>query len=313
MLKPLLIALAAWASIGGASAATTVTWSFSSGASDITTPGSQINRSPYGNTTSNVNTSVPIAGGPGNSATNTSGAWGNTIQTLNGGINATAQAWSNTGGTTSTSNSTNYSLESAYLGLYSGGVGVNNRDGIGSGANSGDSGDVFSTAPEHAVDNQQRYDSVLFSFSTAVTLQSMSLGYPDSGCSINGTTCDTDMTVLAWTGTGTPTLTGTSYNAMDNAGSGWQLVGQYSNNPSNNTPFAINGGNASSQYWLIGTCIPVFGTSCDTKADVAKISTVAGFQTPPPGVPEPGSLGLAGITIGALGLVRRLRRRGQSR
>jgi hypothetical protein len=142
-------------------------------------------------------------------------------------------------------------------------------------------------------------------------LTSMTLGYPDSGCSINGTTCDTDMTVLAWTGTGAPTMSGTTYDAMDNAGSNWVLVGQYPNVPSNNTSYAINGGNASSQYWLIGTCIPVF-SSCDTsKSDVAKISTVAGFQTPPPGVPEPGTLGLAGLTIGALGLVRRLRRRGQ--
>ncbi|MCB1940073.1 MAG: hypothetical protein KDE64_12865, partial [Rhodocyclaceae bacterium] len=73
------------------------------------------------------------------------------------GVQVQATAWANTGG------SSNTVLEDAYLAQYSTGLGVHNRD-----AGNGDSGE--GSSPEHAMDNDQRYDSVLLSFSQAVNL-----------------------------------------------------------------------------------------------------------------------------------------------
>jgi hypothetical protein len=69
----------------------------------------------------------------------------------------------------------------------------------------------------------------------------------------------------------------------------------------------INPGDVSSQYWLVGTFIPGLGVNEPNAGnDYAKIAALGG--TDPARVPEPGSLGLAGLTIIALGVVRRLRK-----
>ena len=160
---------------------------------------------------------------------------GNTIAVISnsGGVTATAQAYSNTNdGTSGTSNTAlgstdritaaTYKLETAYLASYgTNGLGVNNQDGTNSTTN-GDDGDLAGTVPEHAIDNNQRYDSVLFSFTNKVDLTSMTTGYVN--CTGTSCTPDSDFTVWYYSGLGTPTLSGNTYASP---GAGWTLLGSY--------------------------------------------------------------------------------------
>ena len=279
------------ASLGrDASAATTWTWTFTSGTNSSCSPSC-----PWNNTR------------PG---TVTSGA---------GTPSASAQAYASTGSTTQGSPA-NGNLETAYLGVYgANGLGINNRDGIATGSTgcSGstswqfDCGDLVGTVPEHAVDNDQRYESVLFSFGAVVDLKSVTLGYPPSGSGMGS-----DIIVLAYIGTGAPNLTSpvTTYSGLIGPGK-WQVINAYGNVSGLPGMTAnINPTDVSSQYWMIGTYIPGLGVNePNAGTDYAKIAALGANAPPSSGkVPEPGSLGLAGLTIGALGLVRRLRKRGQA-
>lgn len=264
-------------------------------------------------------------------ATNESATVGNTITKNSnlgsanpGNVTVTAQAWSNTNnGTGGTSNaalgsntlagSANYKLETAYLNVYSGGLGVKNRD-ASSTSGYGDLND--GNSPEHSMDNNQRYDSVLFSFSSAVDLNSVTAGWMQT---------DSDVTVLAYTGTGgcvgsgtcTSSVNGIKYADLVNYG--WSLIGQYSN-LAVNAAKSINAGNVASSFWLIGAANALVGGTTDGNTDYVKLLALAGDKYTPPctpgtpgcggggSVPEPGTLLLMGA--GLLGLSRINRRTG---
>ncbi len=223
----------------------------------------------------------------------------NTTSNTQNGVTATASAWSNTAGATNTL------LDSAYLTTWgSSGLGVKNKD-----FNNGDT--YEGNDPEHAIDNDQRKDSVLFSFSgDKVNLSSTYFGWVSSSYGYG----DSDFSVYAFTGAGSADLAGVTYTDAGMAAAGWTLVGHHGGGSSAGWK-TINASSIYSSYWLIGANS---GTN-DSKKDAFKLLKVAGTTcadnprgdgcgyTPPGGVPEPGTLLLMGA--GFLGMTRMVRRR----
>lgn len=235
-------------------------------------------------------------------------AFGNTRTVSSAGISVTASAWANT------KNGANVQIQDAYLAAYGGGLGVQNRDGNGGGDG------VEGGVPEHATDNNERNDMILFNFKESgadvkVHLTSMNIGWS------NG---DSDFSIFAYLGAGTPaSLADQSFASL---AAGWTLIGHYnaSNTGAKTITYASGMETTASSYWLIGaynnqvagTCRKADGsdiggtsTGCDSGDDYIKIASLTGDKyTPPPpqGAPEPTTLGLLGL--GLLGLARARRR-----
>ncbi len=208
---------------------------------------------------------------------------GNTRSFTQGGVTLTAQAWSNTGGTAGLATGT---LETAYLALYGGGLGVKNRDGGPTGANTGDADEWV--PPEHGIDNQgNRWDGVLASFSSAIDLNKVEIGWMSG---------DSDVTVLAYTGAGVPSLSGRTYSQLTS--NGWTFVGHYGD-LAVGTARSVNPTNISSAYWLITAYLPLWGDKTwSATNDHLKLLALYGERTTR--VPEPHALLLLGVA--ALGL-----------
>jgi hypothetical protein len=215
------------------------------------------------------------------------------------GVKATAQAVSFTNGGTS-----NNRLAAAQLFFYSGnGFGVRNAD-----CCTGDPGE--DSSPEHSVDNEGRSDYVLLSFSEAVNLTQVTMGWRNN---------DSDLSILAFNnGTLPASMIGTSSN--DSSGmthsqlqtAGWQLIGNYSG-PTGSTSdeFSINTNTTyASKYWLVGGYDDRWAlngltnpTGLGTGNDFVKILALYGNKTT--GVPEPNALLLLGVAMAGLWATRR--------
>ena len=220
-----------------------------------------------------------------------------------GGITQTTTGWANTNG--SGANVDGYALEAqtGRLAAYPG-IGMNNLDACGTqlycDVNEG-------ISPEHAVDNNERYEMLLLSFSSKVKLTKITTSYGSP---------DSDMTVLAYTGTGAPTLTGLTWSTL---GSGWAVIGNYGTSAltTGGTTLALNT-TQSSTYWLIGAYNPLAGGTTNGLTlgdDSIKFLSVDACVPGAPGctttttqVPEPGSLALFGLAAIGMAALRRRQR-----
>lgn len=157
----------------------------------------------------------------------------------------------------------------------------------------------------HTIDNfsgGDDTDMVLLSFEKAVSLTEVNIGY---------TTGVADVTVVGYTGSGTPDpsdMAGKTWSQVQGSPSVWQTVSELLSVSVG--AYAVNAAGITSKYWLIGACNSVFNsaTCIDGKCDHGggfKLATVTG-TTPNGGgggeVPAPASVLL--ILAGLLAMQR---------
>ncbi len=163
-----------------------------------------------------------------------------------------------------------------------------------------------SAAPQHAVDNFTNTELVSLRFASSIKLESVTIGW-------NGGN-DSDISVLAYTGSGAPTAIAGKTTAQL-LSSGWALVGSYANLAVGVAKTVTNAANVSSSWWLVSAYNSGFGSSSNSSSsgldnhnDYFKLLAVAGSVVGGTGgrVSEPATMALFGLAL--LGVVAGRRR-----
>lgn len=228
-----------------------------------------------GTQTWNFNQSQAFTGGANN---------GNSYEMTVDGINLKVTGWSDTGDVDPGNN--NDTIQTAKLIWAStNSLGIQNQD-----ENTAD--------PNHSVDgvtsdSDGEYDMLLLEFSTAVNLTGIDLSWAVGGNAAN----TADISLLAYTGTGSSALSGLTWaNVLGANGTGYDSAGNYSN--VGLSYYTVNPTNITSTKWLVGVYNPVFGAGGDARDDGFKLASLTTKDTPPDrDVPVPGTavLMLAGL------------------
>ena len=225
--------------------------------------------------------------------------------------------YANTVGTNTANNGYSQTIGAGTVTLYSGGLGIRNAD-----WNSGDAdaNENVSNPPEHAIDNNERYDMLLLGFNNSVKLTQVQAGFVGT---------DSDITVMAYTAgnaaAAAASMVGKTWSQVATT-AGWVAIGNYFDGGT--SVQNINASGVFSSAWLIGAYNPlvnptgalassdvvdVNGIRTPTTFDYVKLQAVTGCISGAPGcvssgggAPEPGSLALFGLAlVGSIAATRR--------
>lgn len=189
-------------------------------------------------------------------------------------INVRASAWS----------ISNDTVRNGYLGHYSSGLGVTNRNESGSG---------------HVADNGGSKDFILLQFDQAVDINSFRLNFIGQDSDIVAGFGNVN---FAWNAA-VPNLHNQNVTALDSLIPSLINYNGGDGGNDNSSLRAVNAANDTGNFWLVG---PKFTSSNDSfKLGLVKASFVA----PPPAIPEPGTWAMMIIGFGAIGSAMRSRRR----
>lgn len=178
-------------------------------------------------------------------------------------------------------------IEGATTHIYSGGVGVVNKNESGS-------------EPNHAMDNSGHTDFVALVFDSAVSITNLGIGWYSG---------DADLSLLAYTSAAPLTPIG-GKTLSDLLLNGWEVAGNYDANDLSN-PFAVNPSGLTSTYWIVSAWNSAFGTECAPTGfcqadpvDYFKLKTIH-VEYPMNEVPLPASALLLLAGLGGLAVARR--------